>query len=114
MLNKKIKKLRLQKLLTQDELAKSLNISPSAISMYETGAREPDLNTLVNIAKFFNVTTDYLLGLSPNLYVDIKEFDGDPSNNYISELLNSIDKLTDILKKIQQNFIQSNNENKNS
>ncbi len=47
---------------TQQEIADKLNISRSTIGMYETGAREPDYNTLELIADFFNVDIDYLLG----------------------------------------------------
>ena len=57
-----LKSLRLAKNLTQDELAKQLKISRSAIGMYESGAREPDFDTLELIADFFNVDIDYLMG----------------------------------------------------
>lgn len=56
------KELRTHNNLTQSELATRLNISKSAISMYETGNREPDFETLENIADFFNVDMNYLLG----------------------------------------------------
>lgn len=56
------KKLRLSLGYTQSELAEALGISRSRIGMYETGAREPDFETLEIIADFFNVDTDYLLG----------------------------------------------------
>ncbi len=56
------KKLRLSHGYTQAELADALRISRSTIGMYETGAREPDFETLEIIADFFNVDTDYLLG----------------------------------------------------
>ncbi len=56
------KKLRLSHGFTQAELADALGISRSRIGMYETGAREPDFETLEIIADFFNVDTDYLLG----------------------------------------------------
>ena len=48
--------------LTQAEMAEKLGISRSTIGMYETGAREPDFETLEKIADFFNVDIDYLLG----------------------------------------------------
>lgn len=56
------KKLRLSHGYTQAELADALGISRSRIGMYETGAREPDFETLEIIADFFNVDTDFLLG----------------------------------------------------
>ena len=56
------KRLRLSCGLTQVEMAEKLGISRSTIGMYETGAREPDFETLEKIADFFNVDIDYLLG----------------------------------------------------
>lgn len=57
-----LRKLRQERNLTQLELSKMLQISASAIGMYEQGRREPDHDTLAKIADFFNVSTDYLLG----------------------------------------------------
>ena len=48
--------------LTQNAFAEKLGISRSTIGMYETGAREPDFETLEKIADYFNVDTDFLLG----------------------------------------------------
>ncbi|MFI3171405.1 MAG: helix-turn-helix transcriptional regulator [Eubacteriales bacterium] len=56
------KHLRMARGLTQVAIAEKLNISRSTIGMYETGAREPDFETLEAIADFFNVDIDYLLG----------------------------------------------------
>lgn len=56
------KQLRISSGLTQQEIADKLGISRSTIGMYETGAREPDYETLEMIADFFNVDIDYLLG----------------------------------------------------
>ena len=57
-----LKSLRISYNLTQDDLAKQLQISRSTIGMYEKGAREPDFDALELIADFFNVDTNYLLG----------------------------------------------------
>ena len=59
-----MKSLRIDKGLTQKELASKLNLSVTAISHYEAGNREPNLNIIILYAKFFNVSTDYILGLS--------------------------------------------------
>ena len=56
------KRLRLSRGLTQQEISEILGISSSTIGLYETGAREPDYDTLELIADFFNVDMDYLLG----------------------------------------------------
>jgi len=60
--SKRLKKLRKEKGLTQEELAQALNITRSALSLYEIGKRDPDTETLRKIAGFFNVSVDYLLG----------------------------------------------------
>lgn len=60
----RLKALRNNKALTQDELAKAIKISKSSINMYERGEREPKFETLEVIADFFNVDMDYLLGRS--------------------------------------------------
>lgn len=61
----KIKKLRNEKNWTQDFVANKLNISSPALSRYESGTCEPkDLAMVSEFAKLYNVTTDYLLGLS--------------------------------------------------
>lgn len=60
---KKIKDLRLEKELTQTELAKKINVSQAAIAKWETGDRTPTVDCIIILAKFFEVTTDYLLGL---------------------------------------------------
>ena len=56
------RQLRLEDGLTQAELSAKIGISRSTIGMYETGAREPDFETLERIADFFHVDIDYLLG----------------------------------------------------
>lgn len=55
-----LKSLRQEDNLTQKELGKKLGLSGSAISMYERGEREPELEVLEIIADFFNVSIDYL------------------------------------------------------
>lgn len=60
----RLKELRLEKELSQIQLAKHLNISQRSVSNWETGVRQPDFETLEKLAKFFAVTTDYLLGIS--------------------------------------------------
>lgn len=60
----RLKKLREQKRLNQTELANLLKVSNGSISKWERGDRQPDYETLENIADTFNVTIDYLLGRS--------------------------------------------------
>lgn len=63
-LGKRIANLRTEKKLTQEELAKIIGISRGSLSMYEIDKREPDMATLKKIADFFDISVDYLLGLT--------------------------------------------------
>ncbi|PFB62835.1 helix-turn-helix domain-containing protein [Bacillus cereus] len=67
-----IRDLRKQKGITQKELAQSLQLSESTIGMYERNERQPDYNTLIRIADYFNVSTDFLLG---------RDFDAEAKKN---------------------------------
>ncbi len=60
---KRLKELRLEKGLTQQRLGKIFNLCHQTISSWEKGLREPNLDDLLKIAKFFDVSVDYLLGL---------------------------------------------------
>lgn len=57
----RLKELRDKKAVSQDEVAKFLGITQQAYANYERGARKPDPDTIVKLAEYFNVTTDYLL-----------------------------------------------------
>lgn len=61
MLSKQIESLRRRNGWSQTELARRLNISASAVGMYEQGRREPSVDTLVALSKEFGVTVDYLV-----------------------------------------------------
>ena len=67
----RIKLLREEKKIRQDELAKVLSISPSAVGMYERDEREPNDEITLKLAQYFEVSTDYLLGKSDNRNSDI-------------------------------------------
>lgn len=62
MIGNRIKLLREELGLKQDELAKKISVSPSAIGMYERNLREPNNELTLKFADFFNVSVDYLLG----------------------------------------------------
>lgn len=62
MIGKRIKELRNEKGITLKKLGEILNLGESTMSMYENQKRSPDYDTLLKIAEFFNVSTDYLLG----------------------------------------------------
>ena len=59
----RLKELRLEKGISQDQLAKATGISQSAIAHWEIGERIPNAYAIIILARFFNVSTDYLLGV---------------------------------------------------
>ena len=58
----RIKELREKCGLSMDQLATNLNVTKSRINMWENNGTIPRMNVLIDLARFFNVTTDYLLG----------------------------------------------------
>ena len=60
---KRVKELRQENNLTQQQMADTLGIDRSNYSKYELGKLEISNEMLVKLAKFFDVTTDYILGL---------------------------------------------------
>lgn len=81
-----LKTLRLKGNFTQAQLAQKLGLTKSVISAYETGLRLPSYDTLIHIAKIFNVSTDHLLGLEHKREIDLSGL----SNEEINALLNLI------------------------
>ncbi|MCY8504517.1 helix-turn-helix domain-containing protein [Bacillus atrophaeus] len=61
MLGDRLKELRDSKKLTQDKLAEILGISRGTYAHYEINKRKPDYETLIKLADFYGVSTDYLL-----------------------------------------------------
>lgn len=59
----KLSELRTAKGFTQDEVASALSVSNKTISKWENGTSSPNLSMLVSLAKYYNVSTDTLLGL---------------------------------------------------
>ena len=61
---KNLQIIRKQKEISQLKLANMLGVSRSTIAMWESGASQPDHETLIKLAKIFEVSTDFLLGVS--------------------------------------------------
>mgnify|MGYP001271497850 CR=1 FL=1 len=64
MIGERIKVLRTQKGMTQAALALELGIAKTTLAAYEQEKNEPSSETLIKISNFFNVSTDYLLGIT--------------------------------------------------
>ncbi|WP_297967914.1 helix-turn-helix domain-containing protein [uncultured Anaerovibrio sp.] len=86
----RLKELRIKKDMTQGELSKALNISQSAIAMYESGKREPKIEILEVFADFFNVDMNYITGksdLTTNLGQSTPSYYADPETAEVAERL---------------------------
>lgn len=62
-LAEKLRELRLKAKLSQKEVAKRINVSPSIASAYETEERTPSVEVLLALASLYKCSSDYLLGL---------------------------------------------------
>lgn len=60
---KTLKELRCEQKISQTKLGEIVGVSQDMISLYERGTSEPSQETLIKIAKHFEVSTDYLLGI---------------------------------------------------
>lgn len=58
----RLKRLRVESGLTQEELGKKIKLSKSNISKYESGDVEPNMQTIIEISRLFKCSTDFLLG----------------------------------------------------
>ena len=81
----RLKGLRKQKGLTQEQLAQRLWVTKSTISAYEPGTKYPSLDMLTKLAQTFNVSSDFLLGIEKECTLNISKL----SNTQI-EILNKI------------------------
>lgn len=71
----KLKDLRTQAGLTQKQLGDRIGVTKSVISFYELQERCPSPEVLVKIAAIFRVSTDYLLGIEKNSFIDVSGLD---------------------------------------
>lgn len=85
----RLKALRIEKKLTQKQLAVRTGVAISAISSYEAGNRFPTYDTMVKFSRIFHVTTDYLLGIEEVKRLDLTGLDEDS----IELITRMVDKL---------------------
>lgn len=69
----RLKKARLKKGLTQEELGNIVGVGKSAICCYEKETRNPSLETIIEFMSVLNVTSDYLLGTDTLIKTEINE-----------------------------------------
>lgn len=67
----KLKSLRIEKKLTQKQVADRIGLAISAVSSYESGTRSPSYEVLVRLAHIYHVSCDYLLGMTDKRNIDV-------------------------------------------
>lgn len=73
----KLKNLRTNQKMTQQQLADRLQVAKSVVSYYESGDRYPSYDVLIRIAHVFHVTTDYLLDIERKRVIDVSDISDD-------------------------------------
>lgn len=91
----RLKQLRKERHLTIEQLANELGTAKSTLSRYENGLREPKKDFLELLSSYFNVSYDFLLGIT-----DIKQDNNNNIDNNLKEVLNDIKIIS---------FLQENN-----
>lgn len=100
-LSERIRMLREEFPLTQFQLAEKLNIATSSISQYESGDRVPSDEIKIKLANFFDVSLDFLMGLSdirnPYVFFTLSEY----FKSLTEDEINDVIKYTMFIKKFR-------------
>lgn len=97
----RLRQLRIEKNLTQEELANYFGLHKTRISQYELNKRQADDEMKKKLALYFNVSLDWLLGLT-----DIRNYTDDPNITIALHSNTDYDELPDEAKKEIDNFIE--------
>ncbi len=93
--NENLKNARERKGISQKDVAEKIGVAKSTYSLYESGNREPNVQTIKKIADVLNVSADDLLGLSDEPMTIAAHFDGD---EYTEEELDEIKAFAEFVK----------------
>lgn len=88
-MGEKLKSLRIEKNLTQKQVADRIGLAISAVSSYESGTRYPSYDVLVKLARIFHVSTDYLLGITDKRNIDVTGL-SDNEIELVSQLVDTL------------------------
>lgn len=109
----RIKELRSNKKLTQENLAQALNLTREAIASYEAGNTTPPAEVFLQLADFYGVSLDYLFGRSPYPHQGYYDLVGEKDVNHFRQLYSLSEEerkllleLSDVIKKSTANMIK--------
>ncbi len=104
----RLRELRRERGLKQDELAKEFGIAQQTISNYEKRIREPDITTLKKMADFFDVSLDFLLGIT-DIRTPIETLALSRSDGYENDLPEEAIKEINLFKEFIRHKYSNNN-----
>jgi len=84
-LEHKIKSLREAANMTQTDLAKRLGLTRAGVNSWEHGISKPSIDCIIELARLFHVSTDYLLGMKTNTTIDVQGLN--PSDMFIIQTM---------------------------
>ena len=90
-----IRELRIQRKLTQVELANRLGVSKSVISSYENGIHLPPYDILIRLSSIFGVSCDYLLGVCDTPYIS--------TDGLTKKQIEALQKIAEELRQLNRN-----------
>lgn len=90
-LNENIRQLRITRNLSQVDLAKALGVTKQSISNWENNNIQPSIDMLIHLARFFSVSTDYLLGLNQQKYIEVSGLT-DQQLAHVTAIINDIQR----------------------
>ena len=114
-LNTRLRMLRKECGLSQQEIANRLSLTKSSVNMYERGEREPGIDVIELLADFFKVDVDFLIGKSEIRRKNHIEFTPDDENPWELELLTAfaaldIDQQIKVVRQVNALAADSNHE----
>ena len=93
----RLRELRKSKDLTQAQVADGINCTPAAYNRYETGERQPSMETLAKLAEYFGVSIDYLYGRAP--------LSDSALSDYEKELITKLRSLPESVREDAMDFL---------
>lgn len=93
--NENLKLARERKGLSQKEVSESIGVAKSTYSLYESGSREPNVQTIKKLADILNTSADELLGIEYQIQTIAAHFDGE---EYTEAELDKIKEFADFVK----------------
>ena len=108
---KNLKRLRTDKGISQQRLAEIIGVSQQLINKYENQNVEPDISTLISLAKYFDTSVDYLIGYSDinHKLENVNRYDlNDDEADFIEKYRRLTKDERDSLKFVAENYLRYN------